>query len=106
MRRLTPSLPNGEKTVMTHFRGYFTGPYRGAGSGLRIPSDLVAIDEATDPYDDEFAIWYSPATRRYWALCYDSFPCRQEWYGFRLRSKSAAAARAELQSALSSAMPE
>lgn len=97
MRRLTPSLPSGEKTVLTRFRGYFTCPDREAGSGLRIPSDLVAIDEITDPYDGEFAIWYSPATRRYWALRYDSFPSRQEWCGFRMRAQSAVAARAELQ---------
>ncbi|HCT4768190.1 TPA: hypothetical protein ACJVPN_005307 [Pseudomonas aeruginosa] len=65
------------------------------GEQLFLPSDLRAVEPDADSYDEHGALWYSATYRRYWKLVYNTRAC--EWWGYQLRARSAAAARAELE---------
>jgi hypothetical protein len=63
---------------------------------MQLPSDLVALDEDADRHHTQWGLWHSSSTNKFYALIYDSFPSRMEWYGFRIRASSFAQARLQL----------
>lgn len=76
------------------FRGYWVGPDKDAGYGLKLPSDLQPIEPNVSIHSRKWNIWYSSATKRYIRLIYNEMSC--EWYGYRLRSRSRNAAISEV----------
>lgn len=86
--------PTGENTQIRHIRGYWVGPDRDAGFGLRLPTDLRSVGDDADVHYEEWGIWYSPHLRRYYAITYE--PRNYDWSGIRLKARSAHAAQEEL----------
>jgi len=74
-------------------RGYW---YNGSGKGLSLPSDLEAVDQDADKWDEEWTLWLSSWQRRYFCLRYD--PQSTEWLGVKIHARSPDQARAEMNS--------
>lgn len=71
-------------------RGFFCGPDRDSGYGLRLPADLKSVDEEADRYSEDWGLWVS-GSRTFYALRYQPGP--MEWLAFRFSAPSIRKAR-------------